>query len=749
MKAAPLKQYHISAQPRHLRYIYFVSHDYPYEKLFQLMSRNQLLWGGRYNPIIPVKEGKVSEEYKAILQFYDPDFIFYTSDVDPLLLYDLAPYNPKEYILLKDPQSQTEITGLNGLYFLSQISQVKRIILPQQLYLTESPLLSYYDINFGIGTNISNMDVELTSENQFIAIKPENFNDLHRIIYSHRPITKTLLAEHNFTGRVLRTPETSSSDLEIIISKDEQATDDLIYFWNRKLFEAKSILYITLQQLEILKEDPYFGHALFGIENKNYKVTSISLEIEEVLKIIDGIFKPLKLMVTFSYAAVESFPFSVMDGNGRNYLGSTEDTSHQHLTGEKGLFNLPKLSFTDKVRFPQQKWAIDIEIRRLDQYAITTLRFPFTTNTHLFFAQLGGRITKNCHITVYNNNNQESTYEIHVPNSRQIIQQLITNPVLFGKATDISIKEIRNNDSGNRLAAFIDTFDNDFNNIDDFFCDPFWVETFEYLIKNNKQAGDAITFNEIKQRCIEKLAQHGIKLKDKTESHQNKENLERSLKSTLQRLCTYQVFFKGFKLKCKTCSSNFWYHINEVKESLTCKGCFNEFSLPVETNFYYKLNDLIKNNIFQSKDQRDGNLTVVRTLASLRKRSRSDFFYLPQIDLIKDYRTPKPFTDLDIVCIIDGKIFIGEAKHNSTAFFDKNSEYQTCLDTLFAIALEILPDTIVLSCYDNANNYLNKAQKTLMGKFYDMPKHLIPKIEIIDLSLSELYNQDEYMYFQE
>lgn len=747
MTIDPLQQYYISSRPRHLRYIYFVTKDYPYQDLLKLMSKNQLFWGGRFNPIVPVIDGEVSEQYKTLLQYYDPDFIFYTSDIDLQYLKDLAPYNPKEYCLLNEPNAYNEITGIDGLYFLSQFSQFHNVILPIQLYSVNSPLSSYYEINFGIGTNISNVDVALTKNFHLIEVTPEHFNRLHEIIHTNKPISRLHLAQHNLNNVILRSYENISyEDVEIVIAKDAGTIDDLLYFWNRKLYGCKTVLYMTIEQLDILKDDTFFASVLYDTSKENFNVVSMSLRQQEILDIIENIFKPMKLPVRFTYKAIESFPFSVMNGTGFRLIGSQEETTNQLLISHRGLFHLPKLSFTDKVSFYPQKWAIDIEISRIEPYTKPMLRFPYTTNTGFIFKELQGRITKNRSITLYTNGNSQSTIEVSLPFPKQIIHQLITAPIINGKSQDTSLRDIRYNDSGNKLAAFIKAFRNNFHDIDEFFTDIFWVETFEYLIKNNKQAGDAINFAEIKARCIEKLKEKQIELKDNEVNSLNEVNLDLGLKATLERLCSYQVFFKGFNLKCKTCSSTFWYHINDIAENVKCKGCLNEFTVPVESKFYYKLNDLIKNNMFHTKDLRDGNLTVVRTLIWLKSESKIDFTYLPQVDIIKNYPNSKPYTDLDIVCIVDGKLFIGEAKHTSSAFFDKNSQNETCLDTLAAIAQEILPDTIVLSCYVNQSKRLENAQKTLTGKLFKLPYK--PKVEIKVLRKPDLYQLGGYMYFQ-
>lgn len=62
-----MSQFQITSRPRHLRYVFFVDEQCPYEKLFKLICLNQRIWGGRYNPIIPVNNNIISERYLALL----------------------------------------------------------------------------------------------------------------------------------------------------------------------------------------------------------------------------------------------------------------------------------------------------------------------------------------------------------------------------------------------------------------------------------------------------------------------------------------------------------------------------------------------------------------------------------------------------------------------------------------------------------------------------------------------------------
>jgi hypothetical protein len=53
------------------------------------------------------------------------------------------------------------ISGVDTFYFLSQFDSTSRIILPSALWKTESPLLDFYKINFGLESNGIVSDYEI------------------------------------------------------------------------------------------------------------------------------------------------------------------------------------------------------------------------------------------------------------------------------------------------------------------------------------------------------------------------------------------------------------------------------------------------------------------------------------------------------------------------------------------------------------------------------------------------------------
>lgn len=296
-----------------------------------------------------------------------------------------------------------------------------------------------------------------------------------------------------------------------------------------------------------------------------------------------------------------------------------------------------------------------------------------------------------------------------------------------------------------KVRSFINLFNTDFATINEFFTDNFWVSLLEEYTITNRAAGSAFTFNDLKERAKAKFVNVGYAFTSRVESRINEENLVLGLKNILTELCQYQVFFKGYLLKCNQCSSVFYYHLNEADETVRCKGCQQSFTMPVEPNFAYKLNDLIKNNIYRSKTERDGNLTVIRTLADIAAQSKRYFLFSPQINIFLSFRDRKPHTDIDIFCISDGKLIIGEAKHSSNGFFDRNSDGLNSLQVMANIAKIIRPDQLLFTCYDDSHNKLKNVRKTLEGLFDQDP--YAPELVIKALSKPNEFGLQQHRYF--
>ncbi len=747
-------QFQITSRPRHLRYVFFVDEAYPYEKLLSLVHTNQKLWGGRFNPIVPVKSNTISDRWKEVLKHYDPDFVFYSKEIDPEIIKQLRIFNPCGYYNIDEQPRSEDIQGVDAFYLLSQFHAKSRIILTAETWKIESPLLSFYKTNFGFETSLIHGQNELSKDFDRKIVGVEEFATLLKLIYELKPINQRQLASRNLNTAILRSRDYNSYyKFELVIAKDKTSNTDLLYYWNRILFELQNIMYVTIEELNQLCEDENFGKVLQSFEwTDAILVTSQTLTKEEVQEIINTKLKPIPVRKRLEYGQVVDFPFDVMDAHGQYERKYGETFSVQTINSQQGLLHLPKLSFTNKVEFYRQHWVIDIEIKNLDTNYLNELRFPLTSDTHYIVKGVKGRINSRRNISVIIDNQQtkSDTLEINIPEFSSLIRQLISSPVIDGETRKTKYVHSALHDVSNKLSAFLKTFNYHFSTIDDFFIDKFWVEIFEELSKSKRAIGDSILIEEVMSKCRTMLEKKGIVQLDengklagkKEETFMYEENLELGLKNTLKELCEYRVFLKGFNLKCTKCSSQFWYHINEVKETVSCKGCLDDFLFPIEPRFAYKLNDLIKNNIFKSDGSRDGNLTVIRTLVSINNRSHQSFCYSPQLELYDSYHTNAPCCDLDIICLSDGNLIVGEAKHNSKEFSGNSNK---ALKSLVEIAKAIRPDKIILTCYEDHDDKLNKAKQGLVHIFNNWEYQ--PEIEVWQLHESGDSHLGNHRYF--
>ncbi|MFC4381993.1 hypothetical protein [Chryseobacterium bernardetii] len=742
-----MNQFQITSQPRHLRYMFFVDIDYPYEKLIKLIHHNQKQWGGRYNPIIPVKEGAIVQNYLDMIKHYDPDYIFYSNSVDPDVVRKLGYFNPTGYFNLEKEPRELDTLGVDALYLVSQFEHGYSILLSEGIDKTESPLLDFFHTNFGLHSNASIGEEKITKRLNQIRITKDNFDELNQIIYLHKPIIQSFLSRRHLNTKILRSfGHTSYESSEIVITKDKSSTIDLLYYWNRQLFQCYNVFYFTIEELQLVTQDQYFGDVLSNLTSSNtIEVISFTLKKEEVEDLMQKHLRPLVPHKTIRYKEVQNFPFTVSDSKGLHEYQYEERQSIQTLVSEENLLFIPPLSFADKIGFYPQKWAIDIEIYQINKPNRNLLRFPLTTNTQYIVKAMDGRISKNRNISYYVQNSaaDSGSVKIDIPEFSVLLQQLILSPVFQGTTFNTKYVAIGPHDSSNRLLSFIRTFKDDFHVIDDFFKDKFWVDVFVELCTSEKPAGDAISFLDIFRKCTKVYEDHVGLLGTREQTFANSENLSLGLKQLLKTLCELSIFLQGFKLKCTKCSSIFWYHLRDTSNTVNCKGCLKDFNIPIEAEFSYKLNDLIKNNIFQSKTQRDGNLTVIRTLVNfaIRKSNRS-FSYSPQLNLYADVHSRKPANEIDVVALVDGKFIIGEAKHSSKEFSANSNK---SLDSLIEIAKDIRPDKIVLSCYKNEYGKLEKARKYLQHSF--SKEDYIPDIEELLLHEPDYFDLRGSKYF--
>lgn len=153
------------------------------------------------------------------------------------------------------------------------------------------------------------------------------------------------------------------------------------------------------------------------------------------------------------------------------------------------------------------------------------------------------------------------------------------------------------------------------------------------------------------------------------------------------------------------------------------------------------MNDLIKNNIFQTKSNRDGNLTVIRSMAVF-SRGFGAFQYSS---------ATKCFMMIYIVgnhaeTLISSFQKTGSSlleKQSIKAFFAEKSK---SLIALVETAKLIFPDKVVLARNVDDNGWLEKAKASLHHLFNKWAYE--PQIETLKLQTPDYWHIKSHRYFK-
>lgn len=187
----------------------------------------------------------------------------------------------------------------------------------------------------------------------------------------------------------------------------------------------------------------------------------------------------------------------------------------------------------------------------------------------------------------------------------------------------------------------------------------------------------------------------------------------RMLKQSLAMLCKVGVFHRGHEWVCRHCSHRNWAAVDALSVLLSCAVCHRDYALPIDLHLDFRLNEFISTCI-----REHDTLTVVWTLSELQRQARRSFIFAPQTALFRSYpehpRHP-PDRELDIVCVVDGKLTLGEAK-SSVAMISA-----TEIATLAEVAKELTPDVVVLAARTGDQRRLDEKVLSLKGL---IPAHI-------------------------
>jgi hypothetical protein len=127
---------------------------------------------------------------------------------------------------------------------------------------------------------------------------------------------------------------------------------------------------------------------------------------------------------------------------------------------------------------------------------------------------------------------------------------------------------------------------------------------------------------------------------------------------------------RGFFLSCTSCSFRSWYPVDHIGQSFTCARCFQNQIYRSNPLWLYKLPEIIFqgfNNAMQ---------VPLLTLNYMKRKSRYHFDWIPDSDIFWIEEQKELSRNIDIICICDGEMYIGEAKSAASIEKDQFSFYQ-------------------------------------------------------------------------
>jgi hypothetical protein len=139
-----------------------------------------------------------------------------------------------------------------------------------------------------------------------------------------------------------------------------------------------------------------------------------------------------------------------------------------------------------------------------------------------------------------------------------------------------------------------------------------------------------------------------------------------------------------------------------LQQKVKCDGCNATVSVPVESDWQYRLNTLIRNGIALH-----GCVAVICALQCLREEARDCFIYTHGVALFKQHDDPTPEAEMDLLCISDGKLICGEVKSSASEFTQEE------LAKLARIATAIKADQAAISAFSDPNKLMVQHSKIL------------------------------------
>lgn len=736
---------YIFSRARNTRTAFLVDINTPIEEVKRIMGENYRVWGGSYNPIVPIADGVIEKRWMEMLEVIDPDVVYHSTGVDVHKLMESGLRIFPREIRVIGYEGRLDMQGVNPLtfidyFFRDQLSKRRHVQLPYFSSDLEHPLKSALNLNFGM-REWSDADDEYLQQMGKQMIFEENIHQVLSLMWSDTHFVQNLLCEAHIENEILQGDNWRIRYFELIIYDQKNSLQDLIYFWNRKLYQVPSMRYqqlaFSIQEFELLCTDPFF-HGLLSnhADREEIIVSSKSLDEAQLTELFakcgEGSYRT-KFRVVPRLEFPE--PFSQEANLAENHWKRTL------LQSREGFIYLGDALVGDQIRL-KGTFELDVRIKGSGLAMDNTFPFPHHTLLRGNISDVPARVNRS-HGLSFQVLSHLLGIDLRLPTVSDMLRSRVQIRDVAGSIQRPGgLTFCRPSRAGLLLSTMMKLFEEQWDSVRQRVLDKFWLEVFTgngnytkvvkrwKLIsgKENMERGEspymesklakgdglfslkdlhhelqciynayASDISPFGEDCGEDFPTTGLNgwIKDRYEADQQ------SISNSLDYFVKCEAVFIGIKVACENCGSNLWYSLQELSHRMTCKGCSLGVNPKAESTYYYKVNDTVLNNLMSDPVKRlkayGGNYLVFKVLDYLRdpiqEKMAPSFGFSPSLDIWLENQEFHR-TDLDIVVLQNGKLIIGEAKMNAKQF----SEQQ--IKQLIWIGNEIRPDVLMLAYQD-------------------------------------------------
>jgi hypothetical protein len=126
------------------------------------------------------------------------------------------------------------------------------------------------------------------------------------------------------------------------------------------------------------------------------------------------------------------------------------------------------------------------------------------------------------------------------------------------------------------------------------------------------------------------------------------------LQSNINALIALNFLRPGLVQTCRSCGESVFYHVDDLRQELRCRGCGQAYSISIWTDWAFFLNSLAQRCVS------GGSLAVALALSQI-ESNPSPFFWVPSLN-IHHAKNGDGWREIDFACVTGGEFWIGEVK---------------------------------------------------------------------------------------